>query len=140
MENNPIPDRPTPDGASDDRTPTARHEIRTETDLVKSIRLAAGRGNVRLFRNNVGQARTETGAVIVYGLCSGSSDLIGWVSRTVTADMVGQKVAIFTALEVKKAGRYADKDQRNFIRVVKEAGGIADVVRSVEEAKGVVDG
>ncbi len=110
----------------------------TETDILKEIRVALGSHGVRLFRNNVGQCRTEFGAVIVFGLCKGSSDLIGWATREITPDMVGQRVAIFTALEVKKPGRSATPEQRTFIKVVKNHGGIAAVVKSVDEAKEIL--
>jgi hypothetical protein len=32
---------------------------------------------VRLWRNNVGALRDERGRLVTYGLCKGSSDLIG---------------------------------------------------------------
>jgi hypothetical protein len=38
--------------------------------------------------------------VLKYGLCLGSSDLIGWTIREITPDMVEKKVAVFTAIQV----------------------------------------
>lgn len=113
-------------------------EANTETDIMKLIRQELGSGKIRLFRNNVGQARTETGAVVVFGLCKGSSDLIGWKSVEITSDMIGKRVAIFTALEVKKPGKKPDKDQRNFIAVVAKHGGISGVAVSIEQAREVL--
>lgn len=69
------------------------------------------------------------------GLCEGSSDLIGWKSVMVTPDMVGKRVALFTAVEVKTPTGRPTKEQLNFIQRIKEAGGIAGIARSEEEAE-----
>jgi len=68
------------------------------------------------------------------GLCKGGSDIIGITPVTITPDMVGQTIGVFTAQEVKtKTGR-ATKEQLRFIEAVKKAGGIAGIARSPEEA------
>jgi hypothetical protein len=95
---------------------------------------ACGRGVVRLFRNNTGALEDKTGRVVRYGLCKGSSDLIGWRTVDITEDMVGQRVAVFVALEVKDRGRLTP-EQAGFLEVVRRAGGIAAEVRSVEDAE-----
>lgn len=106
-----------------------------ESILQSQIRLAISSPVVRMFRNNVGSAVTKDGRHIDFGLCRGSSDLIGWSTREITPDMVGRHVAVFTAIEIKtKTGRISDV-QQNFIDVVRKAGGIAGVVRSIEDAK-----
>jgi hypothetical protein len=94
-----------------------------------------------LFRNNTGvayqgikkyinsQLYISQPRIIEFGLCKGSSDLIGWTEITITADMVGTKVAVFTAVEVKtKTGRVSD-EQKRFIKNVNDAGGIAKIER-----------
>ena len=120
----------------------------TETNITRSIMLAIGRtlSNVRVFRNNTGMAwqgdTVRKGSLLIIknprplqaGLCEGSSDLIGWTSMEITPEMVGKKVAVFTALEVKSSRGSASDEQRNFIQRVKEAGGIATVVRTEQEA------
>lgn len=72
---------------------------------------------------------------------TGTSDLIGWSSVVVTPDMVGCRVAVFTAIETKKSkgGRTSD-DQANFIAQVLKAGGIAGVANSPEAARSIVSG
>lgn len=88
-----------------------------------------------LFRNNQGAYKDDGGRWIKYGVCNpGGSDLIGWTSKTVTQDMVGSKVAIFTAVEVKTAKGRATEAQLNFIEQVKQAGGIAGIARSADDA------
>lgn len=94
-----------------------------------------------LFRNNVGTAyQGQMGSIsgdrvllyprfVEFGLCKGSSDLIGWTEITITPDMVGKRIAVFTAVEVKtKTGRVSD-EQKNFIKNVNNAGGIAKIER-----------
>jgi hypothetical protein len=108
-----------------------------ELAVQNHIRLAVGRGPVRLWRNNTGALKDANGRLVRYGLCTGSSDLIGFTTRTITPDMVGQQVAVFTAIEVKDRGR-PTPDQLRFLEVVAAAGGLAGVARTVEEAQAIV--
>jgi hypothetical protein len=62
------------------------------------------------------------------------ADLIGWTTRTITPDMVGQQVAVFTSIEVKSASGRLRPEQRQWLEAVQAAGGIAGVARSVEDA------
>lgn len=110
----------------------------TEAVTLQAIRLALGTTpGLRLFRNNVGAMRDPTGRLVTFGLCKGSSDLIGWRSVTVTPDMIGQRIAIFTALEIKAPGgtHRVTAEQHTFLRVVEEAGGLAGVARSPDQAR-----
>jgi hypothetical protein len=103
-----------------------------EGDIMRSIMLAP-HGAV-LWRNNTGAVKDSTGRLIRFGLCKGSSDLIGLRSVTVTPDMVGQRVAVFAAIEVKTPTGKPTAEQINFIGKVNEAGGIAGIARSPEDA------
>ena len=123
---------------------------KTEKAVQQEIRLAVGgRADVSIFRQNVGKlwaaSRTKripgTRDVILFdarrvnaGLCPGSSDLIGWQSITITPEMVGQKIAVFTAIEVKGPRGRATKPQQNFVDVVIRAGGTGVIARSADEA------
>lgn len=127
----------------------------TEAELQRRILLRCCRGPVRLFRNNTAQGWagksqrfTRAGTVAVAagdvlvrkayplhaGLCNGSADLIGWLSVVVTPDMVGQRVAIFLAPEIKTATGSVAEDQSRFIDAVNAAGGRAGIVRSEDQA------
>lgn len=110
----------------------------SETAALQEIRLALGLlPGLRLFRNNCGALRDHTGRLVRYGLANpGGSDLIGWRTVTITPDMVGQRVAVFTALEVKAPGgtHRVTQEQRRFLDVVEAAGGIAGVARSPAQA------
>jgi hypothetical protein len=49
--------------------------------------------------------------------------------------MVGKKFARFTAVEVKTETGRVTPEQQDFISAVNDAGGIAGVIRSEEDAK-----
>lgn len=123
-----------------------------ETNLMKTIQLALGKlPNVKLFRNNTGMGwqgtrmKAPAGLVTLSdarpldaGLCKGSSDLIGWTSVVITPEMVGKKVALFTALEIKNESGRITTEQQNFVDQVAQAGGIAGIVRTPEFAENLI--
>lgn len=131
-----------------------------EHQLQQKINLL-GSGDVRLWRNNVGTGwagkaervtplnlhtlgrSLEPGDVIVRqarplhaGLCKGSSDLIGFRS----VEVGGNKLAQFVAFEVKTATGRTTEQQRRYLAMVERLGGLAAVVRSVEEAEQALRG
>ena len=111
-----------------------------ETDLQQRIRLALGtQPDTRLFRNQVGSLPDpRTGRLVTFGLARGSADLIGWRTVTITPEMVGQRIAVFTSIEVKTpTGRIAPA-QQHWLHAVRIAGGCAGVARSVESALQIV--
>lgn len=125
-----------------------------ENNLMKTIQLALGKlPYLKLFRNNVGmgwigETRSINGSgnkmimnarPLHAGLCEGSSDLIGWTTITITPEMVGRKIARFTAIEVKTDTGRATQAQRNFLTQVAEAGGIAVLASSAEGARTFIE-
>jgi hypothetical protein len=122
-----------------------------ETNLVRKIMLELGKKPAfRIFRNNIGKCwigaskkfthpqtvNVKAGDVLVQqaryfdaGLCVGSSDLIGWESVTITPEMVGKQVAIFTAIEVKLPSGRVQENQINFLEVVNKMGGKGIICR-----------
>jgi len=106
-----------------------------ETTVLQSIRLALGRvTGLRLFRNNVGALKDERGRHVSFGLHPGSADLIGWRTVKITPDMVGQRVAVFASVEVKTHTGKVRLDQENWQNQVTDAGGLAFIARSPQEA------
>jgi hypothetical protein len=100
--------------------------------------VVAAMKRTRLWRNTVGRLQDRHGRYITYGLGIGSSDLIGYQVRVIRPEDVGQKVAVFAAIEVKKPGRdttQADhlRRQQSWIDAVVCDGGIGRIVRSEEE-------
>lgn len=107
----------------------------SEAYIQQQTRLALARAGSVMHRNNVGQyTDPKTGRPIRYGLCVGSSDLIGWTPVTITPDMVGRTLAVFTAVEVKAPHGRPTEPQLNFIAQVTKAGGFAGIARSPGEA------
>ena len=106
----------------------------TEQQIQQGIRAKTSIGDTRLWRNNTGTLRDSNGRPVQFGLCKGSADLIGWKTVTVTPEMVGQRVAVFTSIEVKTATGRMRPEQQQWLEVVQAAGGIAGVARSVEDA------
>jgi len=113
--------------------------------------LALSKCGCRIFRNNTGMAYQgkakyvkgdiylKNYRVLHAGLCEGSSDLIGWTTIEITKEMIGSKVAVFTAIEVKGKRNKASKEQKNFIKQVNDAGGISGISRSEKESTDLIE-
>ncbi len=112
----------------------------SEQTIQQSIRLACSRGPVRLWRNNVGRLLDQQGRPVTFGLCPGSADLVGYSTVTITPDMVGQTVAVFTAVEVKAPTGRPTPQQTAWLEHIRAAGGRAGIARSVEDAQRIVLG
>ena len=106
----------------------------SEQRIQQEIRLACSTGDTRLFRNNTGTLRDQHGRPVQFGLAKGSADLIGWRTVTITPEMVGTQVAVFTSIEVKTPTGRLQPEQQQWMEAVQAAGGIAGVARSVEDA------
>ena len=111
-----------------------------ETHLLQQIRLALGtRSDLRLYRNNCGTLPDpRTGRPVQFGLARGSADLIGWRTVTITPDMVGQRIAVFTSIEVKTPTGRVRPEQQAWLACVQQCGGIAGVARSIADATQII--
>lgn len=108
-----------------------------ELAIQNAIRIEHGAGPARLWRNNTGALKDAQGRLVRYGLCPGSSDLIGLRTRIITEADLGHRFAQFVAIEVKDRGR-PTPEQEAFITMVQQAGGLAGVARSVDEARAIL--
>ena len=70
----------------------------------------------------------------VQGAPEGTSDIIGVTSVMITTEMVGTRVGVFTAIEVKKPGQNPKPHQVNFLSQMRSRGALAGVARSPEDA------
>jgi hypothetical protein len=122
-----------------------------ETKIQRLLMMAMSDAGATVFRNETGRFWTGRvvhqdsgqvtlqGAIMVpCGLCVGSSDVVGFTPVTITANMVGQTLAVFTAVEVKTRTGRATKEQVNFISQVQKAGGFAGIARNYEEALTII--
>lgn len=110
-----------------------------EKTLIGNI-LASMPDNKRLFRINAGMGwagkilSNKDGRLVLkdarpfHGAPSGWPDLSGWTEIEITPDMVGQKLAVFTGVEIKATGRLSEH-QKIFKSVLTQMGGLFEVVR-----------
>ena len=134
-----------------------------ENTVLRTVWLALGIMS-RLFRVNSGMAWVQTrgkpyketnGDVVLPGgrpvalgfgdtsgdPVAGVGDLVGWTTVTITPDMVGCRIAVFTDIETKSsADAKKRKAQTEFIALVKQSGGIAGFAHTPEMAVAIVNG
>lgn len=117
-----------------------------EKFIQESIQLESSKQNHKLFINSSGAFQDSTGRLVRFGLGNiskksnaeyKSSDLIGFMPITITPEMVGKKVAVFIAAEVKKSNwkfNATDRElaQKKFLDVVNINGGLGIFVNSVD--------
>ena len=94
-----------------------------ESNLQNIIRIALSDAGCLMWRQDSGAYRAKDGRLIRYGLCPGSSDLVG-----IAHD------GVFLAVEVKAPAGRVSPAQTAFIAAVRRHGGRAGVARSVEDA------
>ena len=97
--------------------------MRSEANIQNDIWIALSQAGCLVWRNNSGVLKDKTGRPIKFGLCKGSSDLVG-----ICPD------GKFLAVEVKTADGRIRPEQKLFIAAVIAKGGRAGIARSVEDA------
>lgn len=110
----------------------------SEQRIQQEIRLALGRGDVRLWRNNTGCLQDRRGQMVRFGLAPGSSDLIGLRRIRIGPEHVGMDLAVFAAVEVKDARGRASPEQKQFLQVINELGGLGGIARSIDDAHSIL--
>lgn len=98
-----------------------------EMDILRLIMIELSARGCTVWRNNVGTLKNSAGIPIKFGLCVGSSDLIG-----ITQD------GRFLAVEVKTEKGRIRPEQIRFIDHIKSKGGLAGIARSVEDAVKII--
>lgn len=69
----------------------------------------------------------------------GPGDILGWTSIEITPEMVGRTVAVFTSIETKPNEKaHKRESQYNFVKQVKDAGGIAGFASTPEMALALI--
>lgn len=109
-----------------------------ETNVWRSILIESQKFGFRLFRNQRYKGLTDKGVRVDCGVGgNGGSDLIGYKIITITPDMVGKRVAVFTAIETKIKGGTKSSEQKLFIEAVNKNGGIGIFAYSIYDLTGV---
>lgn len=139
--------------------PDYKKPVSREHELQNEIRNDLA-GECLMFRANVGTGWQGTGKPVRFsrethvvakrgdvllrnarpfdtGLPAGFSDLFGVTSITITPEMVGKRIGVFYAIEVKDQAKATSK-QTDFLNAVKSEGGIGGIARSTEDARRIV--
>ena len=80
------------------------------------------------------QVTLKGAQMLPFGLCVGSSDIVGITPLKITPEMVGTTVGVFTAWETKTSTGKASDEQKKFLRAVRRFGGFAGIARTIKEA------
>jgi hypothetical protein len=112
-----------------------------ESDLQRTIQVEAPAATDRLWRFPVGNYQLAKGGFVNVGI-PGMSDLLGYASVLIEPHHVGQLMAVFTAVEVKRptTRNRVTPEQLRFLRLVAAHGGRAGVATSVPEARAILAG
>lgn len=102
--------------------------MKEETSVQNAIKIALCKKGCVVHRKNVGKFYTLDGRLITIGP-KGHSDLYGHTP---------QGKAFY--IEVKTPDKKPDKDQKKFLKAMRESGAIADVAKSADEAVEIVFG
>lgn len=100
-----------------------KQEVKAERNIQALILMALSDAGCLVWRQDTGAYKAPDGRLIRYGLCKGSSDIIGVA-----------KDGRFLAVEVKTETGRVSPEQVQFLDAVKRAGGRAGVARSVSDA------
>ena len=123
-----------------------------EQDIQSSILIAMCQAGAYALRVNSGtfwggKVLAHTGDKLVLqnptkvmGAPAGTSDIIGCKTITITPEMVGKKIGIFAAVEVKRPGEKPRENQVNFLEVMRRRGAMVGVARSPEDAVRILGG
>ena len=103
--------------------------MRSEANISNDCMVALSEAGCKVWRNNTGALKDQTGRLVRFGLAVGSGDLIG-----IAPD------GIFFSVEVKRANGKATTKQSIFINVVRGAGGRAGIARSGKESVDIAIG
>lgn len=98
-----------------------------ESDILKLVMIEASKLGCIVWRNNTGVLKDARGIPVKYGLCVGSSDLIGITPN-----------GKFLAIEVKQPTKKLSPKQEIFIKTVRRMGGYAGVAYSPDDVKNII--
>ena len=107
----------------------------TETELGAQVRAALHEQGVHMWRNNTGRLQDITGRWVTFGLGIGSPDLVGVHPLIVTPEMVGTKLGVFRAIELKTT-RSLTPDQQAWRTLLRSLGALYSVLKPGDDPTG----
>ena len=128
-----------------------------ETKAKENVLLRAAQWKSKLFKNNTGVAYTQDGRPVFFGLGNEGKktaddirtpDDVGWTKITVTPDMVGKEIAVFTCIDSKRLGFTVKSNytkgtreygQNKFFEIVKRDGGIAGFASCPQDVDNIMN-
>jgi hypothetical protein len=96
---------------------------RSEANILNDCMVALSASGCIVWRNNTGALPDKNGRIIKFGLCNGSSDIIG-----INPD------GKFLAVECKNANGRATPEHKRFLAAVIAGGGRAGIARNGQQA------
>lgn len=124
----------------------------SETNIVRQCLERASKLGHRLWRQQVGTGwigksrKLEDGSVIIQNArpfhtgFEGQLDTGGFTLITITPEMVGRKIPLFTEIEVKTNTGSVRDSQRKRIAYIRSVGGYAGIARSADDVDRIVKG
>lgn len=116
----------------------------SEKTILNHLQLLMSKLGGRIFRQNTGSAwqgetfRLKNGDLLIknprpvnFGLCKGSSDLIGFIPIKINHSHLNKTLAVFTGIEVKTGSLKPTKEQINWHNMVKSNGGISVITNKI---------
>lgn len=102
---------------------------RSEANILNDCLIAISKNGGTAWRNNTGVLTDKNGRPVKFGLCVGSSDIVG-----ICPD------GVFLAVECKTATGKVSEKQAHFLDSVKAKGGRAGVARCADDAIDIMKG
>ena len=122
---------------------TSRAEVVTPEHLQRLLSMLASKNDTNGAISLIKALLDERPRFTRFGLCEGSSDIVGIVesrhARVVEGDACRARFGTFLALEVKRPGKKPTVVQQLFLDLVNRRGGIGRCVHSVDEARAAIN-
>jgi len=110
-----------------------------EKNRQAKCRMEASRNRMFLWTNTRGKFQTKDNRWIKYGIGpNGASDEIGFLEVEITQEMVGHKLPILSAIEMKIPGKDAVDNQQDFLDNMDRHNAVTGVAREPEDIPKII--
>lgn len=119
--------------------PAKRRGPQPEGEVNKIIAKTARLLGATVHRNRRGMLPLPGGGMLPFGLGpDGYPDFVGYLPVVITPELVGQKLAVYVAIEAKTDSGVLAEHQFKVIEELRDAGAIAGVARNAEDVQGLL--